>query len=191
VDAQSEIQRNGLNHWFSNTLISRLDSKEKGAIIVVQQRVHLNDLSGYLIESGGWEVLSLAAIAEEDDTVAIGENEFHVRRAGEALHPELESAESLRKLQGELSPDDFAAQYQQRPVLRGGGMFRREADAREGRFMNRYDLGCLAVAITSYLASEHFAGLAPTTQRTRRSLLRTVFAHVQRLSATENLRGAL
>jgi hypothetical protein len=51
--------------------------------------------------------------------------------------------------------------------------------------MNRYDLGCLAVAITSYLASEHFAGLAPTTQRTRRSLLRTVFAHVQRLSATE------
>ena len=33
--------------------------------------------------------------------------------------------------------------------------------------MNRHDLGCLAVAITSYLASEHFAGLAPATQRTR------------------------
>jgi hypothetical protein len=45
--------------------------------------------------------------------------------------------------------------------------------------MNRYDLGRLAVAITSYLASEHFAGLAPTTQRTRRSLLRTVFAHAE------------
>jgi hypothetical protein len=49
--------------------------------------------------------------------------------------------------------------------------------------MNRHDLGCLAVAITSYLASEHFAGLAPTTQRTRRSLLRTVFTQAQRLSA--------
>ena len=48
--------------------------------------------------------------------------------------------------------------------------------------MNRHDLGCLAVAITSYLASEHFAGLAPTTQRTRRSLLRTVFTQAQRLS---------
>ena len=58
----------GLEH-----LMSRLDSKEKGVIIVVQQRVHLNDLSGYLIESGGWEVLSLAGIAEEDETVAIGE----------------------------------------------------------------------------------------------------------------------
>ena len=51
--------------------------------------------------------------------------------------------------------------------------------------MNRHDLGCLAVAITSYLTSEHFAGLAPTTQRTRRSLLRNVFAQVELLSATE------
>jgi len=55
--------------------------------------------------------------------------------------------------------------------------------------MNRHDLGCLAVAITSYLASEHFAGLAPTSQRTRRSLLRTVFAHVQRLSAENEVGG--
>jgi hypothetical protein len=50
--------------------------------------------------------------------------------------------------------------------------------------MNRHDLGCLAVAITSYLASEHFAGLAPTSKRTRRSLLRTVFAHAERQCAS-------
>ena len=92
VDAQSDIQRNRLNHWFSNTLMSRLDSKETGIIIVVQQRVHLNDLSGYLMELGGWQVLSLAAIAEQDETIAIGDNEFHQRQAGEALHPELEFA---------------------------------------------------------------------------------------------------
>ena len=48
VDAQSDVQRNRLNHWVSNTLMSRLDSKETGIIIVVMQRVHLNDLSGYL-----------------------------------------------------------------------------------------------------------------------------------------------
>ena len=59
VDAQSDAQRNRLNHWFSNTLMSRLDSKEKGIIIVVMQRVHLNDLSGYLMEFrrvGGFEL---------------------------------------------------------------------------------------------------------------------------------------
>src|SRR5207248_4894054 len=43
IDAQSDIQRNRLNHWVSNTLMSRLDSKETGTIIVVMQRVHLND----------------------------------------------------------------------------------------------------------------------------------------------------
>ena len=72
VDAQSDIQRNRLNHWFSNTLMSRLDSKVDGVIIVVMQRVHLDDLSGYLMEAGGWTVLSLPAIAEQDETVAIG-----------------------------------------------------------------------------------------------------------------------
>jgi predicted phage terminase large subunit-like protein len=126
VDAQSDTQRNRLNHWVSNTLMSRLDSKENGIIIVVQQRVHLNDLSGYLMELGGWEVLSLAAIAEQDETIAIGDDEFHVRRAGEALHPELESLESLERLRREIGSDVFAAQYQQSPVPPGGAMIRRE-----------------------------------------------------------------
>ncbi|MGZ9111343.1 MAG: phage terminase large subunit [Rhodoplanes sp.] len=126
VDAQSEAQRNGLNQWVSNTLLSRLDSKEKGIVIVVMQRVHLNDLSGYLIESGDWTVLSLPAIAEQDEVIAIGEDQFHRRRAGEALHPELESLASLRNLQRQIGSDVFAAQYQQCPVPPGGAMIRRE-----------------------------------------------------------------
>jgi predicted phage terminase large subunit-like protein len=126
VDAQSDTQRNGLNQWVSNTLMSRLDSKERGIIIVVMQRVHLNDLSGYLMESGDWEVLSLPAIAETDEIVAIGENEFHQRRAGEALHPELESLESLKELQRRIGSDVFSAQYMQSPVPPGGAMIRRK-----------------------------------------------------------------
>ena len=125
VDAQSDIQRNRLNQWVSNTLMSRLDSKKKGVIIVVMQRVHLNDLSGYLMESGGWTVLSLPAIAEQDERIAIGDNEFHVRRAGEELHPALKSLETLKKLQRQIG-FEFAAQYQQSPVPPGGAIIRRE-----------------------------------------------------------------
>ena len=40
VDAQSELRRNGLNQWMSNTLMSQLDNQQTGAIIVVMQRVH-------------------------------------------------------------------------------------------------------------------------------------------------------
>jgi hypothetical protein len=76
IDAQSELQRNRQNNWFSDTLVSRLDSQETGVIILVTQRVHLNDLSGYLMELGGWEVLSLPAIAEQDERIALGNNEL-------------------------------------------------------------------------------------------------------------------
>lgn len=127
VDAQSDAMRTRLNQWVSNTLMSRLDNKETGVIIVVMQRLHLNDLPGYLTDSSPeWTVLNLAAIAESDETIAIGGGKFHRRRAGEALHPELESLETLERFRRELGSDAFAAQYQQCPVPPGGAMIRRE-----------------------------------------------------------------
>jgi predicted phage terminase large subunit-like protein len=126
VDAQSDTQRNNVNQWVSNTLMSRLDSQETGVVIVVMQRVHLNDLSGYLIESGDWTVLSLPAIAVHDETIPIDKDQVHHRCVGEALHPALASLASLEKLQRQISSYDFAAQYQQCPVPPGGAMIREE-----------------------------------------------------------------
>src|SRR5262249_45087717 len=58
-DAYSESRRTAANQWFANTLLSRLDDKRTGAIVVVMQRVHLDDLTGYLLgQSNEWEVLS-------------------------------------------------------------------------------------------------------------------------------------
>ena len=127
IDAQSEIHRNRLNQWFSNILMSRLDNKETGKIVVVMQRVHLNDLTGYLLESSdGWTLLSLPAIALSDEQVPIGDNEFHLRRAGEPLHPEHESLATLQKQQEIIGPDAWGAQYEQTPVPPGGRMIRRQ-----------------------------------------------------------------
>lgn len=126
VDAQSDTRRNSLNQWVTNTLMSRLDNKQTGAVILVMQRVHMDDLSGFLAASSDqWEVLSLPAIAEADAAIPIGLNRFHFRNAGEALHPDHESIETLRKLQQTLGPDVFAAQYQQAPVPAGGAMIKR------------------------------------------------------------------
>ena len=58
--------------------------------------------------------------------VPIGPNQFHLRKAGEALHPAHESIEVLRKTQRMLGPDVFAAQYQQAPVPAGGAMIKRD-----------------------------------------------------------------
>ena len=106
--------------------MSRLDNKVTGSIIVVMQRVHLNDLTGYLLEnSEGWTVLSLPAIAESEKKSPSG-RQATLRQPGEALHPEHEPVKALEKLRQELGSDVFAAQYQQAPVPPGGAMIRRE-----------------------------------------------------------------
>lgn len=127
IDAQSQPLRDGVNAWFSNTLMSRLDNKQSGAIVVVMQRLHLNDLSGYLVEnSNGWTVLNLAAIAEEDEVIPVGDQEVHHRQAGEALHPERDSLAVWEKVRRENGSEVFAAQCQQSPVPPGGAMLKRQ-----------------------------------------------------------------
>ena len=127
ADAQSETLRNSVTQWFSNTLRSRLDNKETGVIILVMQRVHLLDLTGYLTEnSDEWTVLALPAIAEEDEKIAMGPKQYYHRRIGEALHPTYESLSTLQRLRNEVGSDVFAAQYQQAPVPPGGAMIRRQ-----------------------------------------------------------------
>ncbi len=51
-DAHSESARESLKQWYSNTLLSRLDHKTEGSIIVVMQRLHPDDLVGHLLEQG-------------------------------------------------------------------------------------------------------------------------------------------
>ncbi len=128
IDAQSETRRKTLNEWFSHTLVSRLDDKRKGAIIVVMQRVHMDDLSGYLIEaSDDWTVLSLPAIAEADEEIPVGKETFYHRGIGKALHPSFEPIEVLRKQRETIGSEIFAAQYQQCPVPQGGAMIKRRS----------------------------------------------------------------
>lgn len=127
IDALSEAKREAANQWFTNTLLSRLDDKVAGAIIVVMQRVHVDDLSGFLTaNSDDWVVLRLPAIAEEDQLIAIGEGRFHRRKQGELLHPDREPRAVLEDLRRKLGSDAFSAQYQQSPMPPGGAMIKRD-----------------------------------------------------------------
>jgi predicted phage terminase large subunit-like protein len=125
-DAYSETKRNGCNEWFKNTLLSRLDDKRTGAIIIVMQRVHMDDLTGFVTsQSDEWEVLSLPAIAEVDEDIPISDTKTHRRRIGEALSPVREPLPILERLKAQLGSDKFSAQYQQAPVPPGGAMIKR------------------------------------------------------------------
>jgi predicted phage terminase large subunit-like protein len=132
-DALSETKRSAANQWFTNTLLSRLDDKRTGAIVVVMQRVHMDDMTGFLTEqSDEWEVLNLPAIAEADQIVPCWEGKPYYRKAGEVLSPEREPLQVLNDLKMQIGSDAFYAQYQQMPVPPGGAMIKRH-------WIRRYD----------------------------------------------------
>jgi predicted phage terminase large subunit-like protein len=121
----SDARRRSVNEWYDGTLYSRLNDKRNGVIIIIMQRLHEDDLVGHVLAQEEWEVVSFPAIAEADEVYAIetllGSNTF-VRRTGELLHPERESAETLAQIRATLGTYNFAGQYQQTPAPAGGGM---------------------------------------------------------------------
>jgi predicted phage terminase large subunit-like protein len=124
-DAMSESRRTAVNQWFNNVLLSRLDDKQKGAIVVVMQRVHLDDLTGFLTEqSQEWEILSLPAIALVDEDIPLWNGKTHHRKTGDLLSPR-DSIEVLENLKLQLGSAAFSAQYLQSPEPPGGAMVKR------------------------------------------------------------------
>ncbi len=115
-EADSERYREATRNWYTSVLRTRL--APGGGIVLMHQRWHTQDLAGWLLETDpdGWEVENFPAIAERDE-------EF--RKKGEALHPERWPLKELEALRKDLSPRDWLAMYQQRPVSEEGGYFKK------------------------------------------------------------------
>jgi predicted phage terminase large subunit-like protein len=129
IEAVSDTQRQAVNNWFDSTATTRPNDKEKGAIIVIMQRLHEDDLVGHLLRQGHWEHLSLPALAEIDEVheirTPVGARRV-IRAEGEPLHSARESRERIIEARDVMGSYAFSAQYQQRPAPLGGGLFRRE-----------------------------------------------------------------
>jgi predicted phage terminase large subunit-like protein len=125
-DAMSDAVRERVIEWFRSTLLSRGDDKSETRIVVVMQRVHQNDLVGYLQEQGGFEVLNLPAIATKTDIYDLGLGCTYTRLQDELLHPAHESVDTLIELKREMGPIAFSAQYQQTPIPPGGTIIKRK-----------------------------------------------------------------
>jgi hypothetical protein len=60
-EALSEVQRRNVNDWYDHTLISRLNDKRTGCIILIMQRLHEDDLVGHVLQQDDWRVLKFPA----------------------------------------------------------------------------------------------------------------------------------
>jgi predicted phage terminase large subunit-like protein len=115
--------RQQVHQWFEQTFASRLNDKRHGAIVIVMQRLHPEDLVGYLLEKqpGDWTVLTLPAIAQTPWDYKTRRKVYH-REAGDLLHEAREDQAVLDAIKRTMGNYPFAAQYQQNPVALEGGM---------------------------------------------------------------------
>lgn len=108
---QSELERKNVWDWYTGTIYNRL--QPGGAIVVINHRMHEDDLSGRLLAqqaAGGdqWEVVQLKALSD----------------AGAALWPESYPTEALDRIRRNSQARDWSALYQQNPTPDDGDYFK-------------------------------------------------------------------
>jgi predicted phage terminase large subunit-like protein len=125
-ETESDAAREAvLDGW--RALATRLNNPKEGAKVIVMQRVHERDLTGYLLEEEeGWEHVCLPAEYDgERRETSLGEYDPRTEE-GELLWPELYGPAELAELKKSLQAYGEAGQLQQRPVPRKGGLFQRQ-----------------------------------------------------------------
>jgi len=160
VDAMSDVKRAAVKEWFDGTLYSRLDSKRDDVIIIVMQRVHVDDLVGHVLEKdSNWVHLDLPAIAQETQAIPIGPNDVYHRQIGEILDSAREPRGILDKIKADMGTAAFSAQYLQRPVPVEGNLVNwnwfqfytcSPAKGADGRIIQSWDTASKAGELNDY-----------------------------------------
>ncbi|MCH9754000.1 MAG: phage terminase large subunit [Alphaproteobacteria bacterium] len=124
-DINSQKKRQKSIDWFRQTFATRLDNKKDGAIVIVMQRLHHQDLTGFLTKTQKeeWEVLSIPSVALED--IKYNFNSFnYVFHKNTLLHPKREGINDIERIRRDLGSFNFSAQYLQNPIVIKDGMIK-------------------------------------------------------------------
>lgn len=149
-DAFSDVEREKVNRRFETTIRSRVNSRNT-PIIIIMQRLHENDLCGYLqrAEPNVWEVLKLPAITED----------------GHALWEVRHTLDELQKLR-DINPIVFETQYMQNPTPLEGLLYNPKswktytdipptARAVRKNYTDTADTGADNLVSVNYVETEH------------------------------------
>jgi predicted phage terminase large subunit-like protein len=141
--AESDVKRQAAVEWFSGTMGTRLNDLATGHKVVIQQRLHENDVTGDLLAKGGYEHLCLPAEFEPERRCVTSIWSDPRTEAGQLLWPEKVSVEDLAKLKRLMGSYRYAGQYQQRPAPADGGIFK----SSWFRFWRRSEVDLAAVPV--------------------------------------------
>lgn len=119
-EADSQLIHDSIWDWYASTARTRLSPG--GGVIIVQTRWNVMDLIGRLQKEAAdnpkadkWDVVEYRAIAEENEKY---------RKAGDSILPARWSNDEMERVKNNTIPRWWDALYQQRPIIRGGNLFK-------------------------------------------------------------------
>ena len=113
ADIRSDTMRKKVHTYFVETLFTRLNSSDT-PVINIQQRLHVEDLTGFLESTYGFKTFKHPLLDEN----------------GECTLPRQYTPERVKELQ--MNAYTFASQYQQTPVIEGGNLIKTDWFVRYG-----------------------------------------------------------
>lgn len=125
VEASSEATRSACKDWWSQSMSTRGNNPQTVRKVIVMQRVHHDDLSGFALESGDYTHLMLPMEYTGYQTNWLVGGSDPRTEMGQLLWPDRYPAAEVAKLKRALGSYGTASQLQQEPTPTEGGIFKK------------------------------------------------------------------
>jgi predicted phage terminase large subunit-like protein len=129
-EADNEIARTKSIEWYRGTASTRLNDAQEDSIIVVHQRFHPEDLTGYILRNEGKDFEHLILPMRYDKKIILTRSSLGFKdprtKDDELLHPDRLNEETVKTMETRLGTYHTAAQLQQNPSQREGSIFKRQ-----------------------------------------------------------------
>ncbi len=140
-EADNDNERKKVIKFYKGSILSRMEEEEEDeeyaaedtAIIVIMQRLHEDDLVGWLIKEQGlkkdgglWTLINLPAINEEEEEIYEYQDLKIIRPINTPLDAKKHSVESLKRKKMEMGKKEFERQFQQNVEIDESGHFKKE-----------------------------------------------------------------
>jgi len=121
--ALSQKIRDDANDWYDQTWFKRKNDPKTSRELVIMQRLHVNDTTGYLLsQDDTWTHLILPQVAEKKTIIIFPKSHKKmVREKDSYLHAARFGEIEIEASKKRLGTYGFAGQEQQRPAPLGGG----------------------------------------------------------------------
>jgi len=158
-DGNNQNARDTVARLYSETIQTRLNDPNKGVIIAISQRLHVNDLIGRLECGGQFKYVNFPIVAYDKLKYKIGDHEhdtftFH---PGKLLSPDRIGVDAIKERRNSMTSAAFSAQYLGKPVPDEGTMILRSWFRRytERPAQEWFDLTALSIDTATKTGSEH------------------------------------